>query len=247
MISQPIDDLPGYRRRIRVDAVDGAVRAMLEDDFHCMAVTLRHCGGVVTAVEPVMDRAPWTTCPGAAARLVATFAGLPLGEVTARREKRENCTHLHDLAVLAAAHAGQRGGFAYDILAADPVAGERVLELRRDGAVLLCWTEREGVLVAPEAVAGCTLFTLRDRIASLAEAEQEPARLLQWAAMVAHGRLIPMDRQSRAADMPANCFTFQPERAGQAVRVGASVDFSGGSRVPLDQFGASESVRLTEV
>jgi len=66
-----VQDLPGYRRRIRIEprtsAEGGAVLAMLEDDMHCMAVTLRHEGGVVTAVEPVMERAPWTTCPGAGA------------------------------------------------------------------------------------------------------------------------------------------------------------------------------------
>jgi hypothetical protein len=231
-------DLPGYRRRIRIEAREAAVLAMLEDDIHALAVTLRHDGEMVTAVEPLVDRMPWTTCPGAQAKLVETFAGVPLAEVTARREKKANCTHLHDLAVLAAAHARTPGSLVYDVFASDPVAGERILELRRDGVSVLEWTERDGVLVAPAAIAGQILFTLRDWINALEdEAVREAARVLQWASMVAHGRTMPIDEQSNAAALPANCYTLQPERAVQAVRNGKRFDFSDGSRVPLAGFG----------
>jgi len=47
-----IASLPGYRRTTRVVPFPGAVVAMMEDDMHCMAVTLRHDGERVTAVEP---------------------------------------------------------------------------------------------------------------------------------------------------------------------------------------------------
>jgi len=232
------DDLPGYRRRIRVEAREGAVLAMLEDDIHAMAVMLRHDGESVTAVEPFVERMPWTTCPGAQAKLIETFAGQPLGEVTARRDKKANCTHLHDLAVLAAAHAGDRGGLVYDVLVSDPIAGERVLELRRDGATVFEWIERDGVLAAPDALAGLTLLGLRDWIGNLDDpAEREAAKVLQWASLVAHGRTMPLDEQSNAAALPPNCYTFQPERAVQAVRNGKRCDFSAGSHVPLEGFG----------
>ncbi len=232
-----IDDLPGYRRRIRIEPSDGAVLAMLEDDMHCMAVTLRHADGVVTAVEPVMERAPWTTCPGAPAQLIATFAGQPLAEVTSRREKRANCTHLHDLAVFAAAHAGDPEGLTYDVLVSDPIDGERVLELRRDGAVVLRWRERDGLLAEPESAAGLSLMNLREWIATLPAAEQEPARTLQWAGLVSHGRTLLPEQYARASGMPPNCYTFQPERAVHAVRVGVPRNFSGRSGVPLEGFG----------
>lgn len=232
-MTQDIDNLPGYRRRIRIVPEEGAVLAMLEDDMHCMAVRLRHAGGRVAAVEPVMERAPWTTCPGARAQLVATFTGQPLAEVTARREKRANCTHLHDLAVFAAAHAGDRWALTYDILVSDPIDGERLFELRRDGAPLLRWREREGRLTEPASAAGLPLIALRDWIAGLPAAEQEPARALQWAGLVAHGRTIPLAEQSRAQDMPANCYTFQPERAVHALRIGTTHDFSNSTRIPL--------------
>lgn len=236
-------DLSGYRRRIRIEPRPGVVLAMLEDDMHCMAVTLRHAGGVVSAVEPVMQRAPWTTCPGARAQLVATFTGLPLTEITAKREKRANCTHLHDLAVFAAAHA-DGAPLVYDVLVSDPIEGERLLELRRDGAPVLLWREHAGLIVEPATANGLMLHQLRDWIAMLPVDLQEPARVLQWAGLVAHGRTIPIEQQSRATDLPPNCYTFQPERAVTAERVGELRDFNEGTGEPLDRIAAEQLARL---
>lgn len=234
----------GYRRRIRIEPRIGTVLAMLEDDMHCMAVTLRHADGVVTAIEPVMERAPWTTCPGARAKLVETFAGQRLEDVTSRREKRANCTHLHDLATFAAAHAGDDEGLAYDIAVSDPAGGERLLELWRDGLPVLRWREQDGRLVAPESAAGLPLMALRDWIATLPEPLQEPARMLQWAGLVAHGRTIPIEQQSRASDLPPNCYSFQPERAVEARRIGVIRDFNEGENTPLDLLGPAEIARV---
>lgn len=234
--SAKIEKMPGFRRRIRVETVEGKVLAMLEDDIHCMAVLLRHDGDHVIAVEPVTERMPWDTCPGAADKLVETFAGLPLAEVNARREKKANCTHLHDLAVLAAAHALDPEGVAYEIFASDPIDGQRILEIRRDGKTVYRWTEMNGQLIDPPSIAGQTLLSLRDWIGTLEGPGQEAARLLQWGALVAHGRTMPIEEQSRAADLPPNCYTFQPERAVHAHRVGQRFDFSDGSRVPLEGF-----------
>ena len=154
---------------------------MVEDDIHCMAVTLRHDGERVLKVEPVTERMPWNTCPGAAAKLVETFEGLRLEEVTARRDKKQNCTHLHDMAVLAAAHAHDSAGFSYDIYATDPVDGTRILEICRDGQSLHRWTEQGGILTDPPELSGMTLLGLRDWIATQEGARQEAARVLQWA------------------------------------------------------------------
>lgn len=229
-------ELPGFRRRIVVEVRDGAALAMLEDDIHCLGLILRHDGMRVTAVEPQFDRLPWDTCPGAQAKLVETFSGLPLTEVTARRDKKQNCTHFHDLAVLAAAHAGEPGQVIFDIAASDPVAGERILEIRRNGALLHRWLEQGGSFAAPAAIAGKTLFTLRDWIAGLNGLDQEAARLLQWAAIVAHARTIPLEQQSVASEISPNCYTFQPERAAHAIRNGERRDFSDSSRQPLAGF-----------
>lgn len=235
---------PGYRRKLRVEAGRGVVVAQMEDDYHCMSVTLEHDERRVTAVIPDINRAPWTTCPGAPAKLVETFSGQLLTDVTARRDKQQNCTHLHDLAVLAAAHAGTVGRITYGVYASDPVDGERILEIQRDGKTAMRWVEQNGVLVSPEAIAGLTLMTLRDWIASLPENEREPARLLQWAAIVAHGRTLPWERMHLTDNMPPSCYTFQPERIASAFRVGTIIDFSGTGAIPLDSYGSEEVARV---
>lgn len=235
MSETALDTLPGYRRRFRVTPGEGWILTELEDDYHHMRVTLRHAGGVISAVEPEMVRAPWTTCPGAVARLQQTFAGVALADAPARiSEKSTNCTHLHDLATLAAAHAADRAVLTYDILAEDPIEGRRRIELRRNGEPVMRWVEQDGRLVEPAAAAGLTLLQLKPYIESLGAGGQEQARILRWGAIVAHGRAIPLENQSDATRMPPTCFTFQPETKTRAIRVGEIRDFSRGGERPLE-------------
>lgn len=235
-----LDNLPGFRRRFIVTPLAGTVSAAVEDDYHCMAVILRHADGMIESVEPVMDRAPWTTCPGAPAVLRQTFTGVALADVVARGEKQANCTHLHDLVLLAAAHAGDTVPTRYDIVVTDPVDGLWIADIRRNGEPLLRFEHRDDILEQPEAVRGVSLFKLRAWIQSLDEPQREAARLLQWATLIAHGRVIPMERQSDASRMPPNCFTFQPDNARVAQRVGEIIDFSSGPPEPLDHFDGAQ-------
>jgi hypothetical protein len=230
-----LDELPGFRRRIRITPARDSVSAALEDDFHCMAVTLRHDGTTITGVAAVTERVPWSTCPGARAVLEASFTGQPLG--AAPRDKRANCTHLYDLAVLASAHAGDGVPFDYEVLVGDAVEGVQAAEIRHAGAALLRWEIAEGmVLRAPAAIAGRRLTELRDWIATLPAPQAEAARMLQWMCLVAHGRPMPLEQQNDATLMPANCFTFQPEMAKMARRALQRIDFSRDVRDPLDHF-----------
>jgi hypothetical protein len=227
--SSRIDELPGFRRRFIVTPEPDRVRCEVEDDYHCMGVTIRHDGRVATHVEAVMQRAPWTTCPGAIARLEQTFTGVPLEGFAARGEKQANCTHLHDLAVLAAAHASDSSPLVYDILVSDPVDGRRQAELRRNGTTVLRWVHVEGRIVEPAELAGIALDKMRPWIDSLDPPRQEAARVLRWGTILAHGRTIPWERQSDASRLPiGNCYTFQPERYNAAKRIGAIRDFSQG-------------------
>lgn len=236
-----IDSLAGFRRRFRITPAPGVVSSEVEDDFHCMSVTVRHRDGVTTAVEPVLSRAPWTTCPGAVDRLKQTFSGVPLATYAERGEKRENCTHLHDLATLAAAHAFDSEQIVYDILVSDPVAGLRNAEIRRNGRTVLRWTLAEGRIVDPPELVGVTLDQLSHWIASLDPQQQEAARLLRWGTMIANGRTIPLERQSDAARMPTgNCYTFQAERKVHAQRIVAIRDFSRGAAQPLQPLNISQ-------
>jgi hypothetical protein len=234
MVLPTLDELPGFRRRFRVTPAVGSVRSEVEDDFHHMSVTVHHDGALATALQPLVFRAPWTTCPGAVAELERTFTGIALKDFAARGEKQANCTHLHDLALLAAAHAFDPGPAQFDILVSDPIEGKRRAEVRRDGIALLSWLESGFRLLEPAELVGVTLDKMRPWIEKLEPARQEAARLLRWGNMIANGRIIPLEKQSDASRMPANCYTFQPLRAVQAKRVGAIRDFSTASSQPLD-------------
>ena len=232
--ADPIDALPGYRRRFVVTPQAGQVRADLEDDYHCMSVVVDHAGGIATAVDAVMHRAPWTTCPGAEAMLADTFTGVALADFAARGEKAQNCTHLYDLATLAAAHAGDAQPTVYDVLTSDPVDRISRAELRRDGEVIFAWTLDYFTIVAPADVAGIELTKLKPLFERLDPLGQEAAKILRWGIMVGSGRMIPLANQSDATKIPSNCFTFQPVMKIVAQRVGVIRDFSTGDASPLD-------------
>jgi Protein of unknown function (DUF2889) len=231
----PIDTLPGFRRRFIVTPAAGRVSCEVEDDYHCMGVAVHHDGTSAIRVEALMQRAPWSTCPGAVAVLEQTFSGVPLAGFAARGEKKTNCTHLHDLAVLAAAHAFDGEPLVYDILVSDPIEGRREALLRRDGLAVLGWAHVKGRIVEPTELAGVSLEQMRPWIDSLDPTRQEFARLLRWGTILAAGRTIAWERQSDSARLPVgNCYTFQPQRLSQAKRIGAIRDFSQGPQ-PLEE------------
>lgn len=232
----PIEQLPGFRRRFQVRVEPGCARGALEDDLHCMSVTVEYDDEVATRVEGTVHRAPWTTCPNASLVLERTFTGVRLADFAERGEKRANCTHLHDLAVLLGSHILDNSSATYDMYVADPEDGVSRAELRRDGETLLAWTHARMAIAEPEALAGGQLLKPREWIGKLAPELRAPARMLAWACLVAHGRVIPMAEQSDATRMPPNCYTFQPERAQVARRVGEVRDFSAGQARPLDRF-----------
>ena len=241
-----LTDRPGFHRRFMIIPRKDEVVAALEDEIHCMAVTLKHDGDRVLSVAAEIDRAPWDTCPGAMAMLRESFAGVSLAHATERGGKRQNCTHLYDLAELAAAHAHDDGPMRYDILVVDPVDGTIVAELRRNGALILVWTIVGNEITAPPELAGASLLGMRDRLAGLAAADREAARILQWASLVAHGRRIPWEYQADAKNMPANCYSFQPGRAVVAKRTGVRHDFSAGDREPLSHFDGARFTVLED-
>lgn len=232
----PLDQLPGFRRRFRITVASGRVQSEVEDDIHCMSVIVHHDGVVATAVEPEMRRVPWSTCPGALEQLKQTFTGVELKGFARRGEKQSNCTHLHDLAILAAEHAFEPS-VVYDILVSDPIDGKRRAELRRNGETILGWVEEGFKLIEPAEVAGLGLMdNMRTWIDSLSPLQQRAARLLRWGNMIANGRIIPLEQQSDATKMPPNCYTFQPDRAKVAKRVGVVRDFSGSAAEPLGDY-----------
>lgn len=228
-----VDSLPGFRRCFRIRPKPGCVLSEVEDDYHCMGLTIHHDGLLATRISADLRRAPWTTCPGASTQVEQTFTGVALSDFAKRGDKKGNCTHLYDLALLAAAHAHDQEVLVYDILVSDPLEGRRVAALRKNGDTVLGWTEQDGKIVEPVELAGLTVWTLNPWIDSLTAEMREAARILRWGAVLAHGRQIPIEKQSDASRMPANCYTFQPARAAVAQRIVDIRDFSGGSAQPL--------------
>ena len=202
-----------------------------------MAVEVVHDGETATEILPAMRRAPWTTCPGAEAQLKDTFTGVKLADFPSRGQKKANCTHLYDIAQLAAAHAADPAPAVYDILVSDPEDGKRRAELRRGENCLIGWTERNFEVLEPEELRGMNLAgDLTPWVGERPPEIREAARLLRWGTMLANGRTIPLEEQSDATKMPPNCYTFQPERAVIAERVGLIRDFSEGSAEPLGEY-----------
>ena len=237
---------PGFRRRVLIEPGPGRVAVEFEDDWHRMAVTLHHDGAVARAVDSEMKRAPWTTCPGAMARLRETFTGERLAALARRGEKTTNCTHLYDLALLAAAHAGEGQATTYEVEVSDPIDGRREASVRRNGETALCWAMAGDRLVSPPELAGRRLFDLGDWIAGLDAAGQEAARLLRWTNIMAFGRQMEIPAgMSGERFGNGSCFTFQPERAEQTRRVAdADRDLSAAGAAPLaDREAAFAAVR----
>lgn len=211
--------------------------AEVEDDIHHMKVSIEHDGQRAIRIDAEQPRAPWTTCPGAIKKLSDTFAGVGLGqfEIAKRAEKKQNCTHLYDLAVLAATHAFDSETLQYDVYVSDPVNGIRNAEIWSKGKQLLAWSLSGMDIEDPAELTGKGLFELSDWINSLSSKdEREAAKILRWASLIANGRIIPLEEQSDAQKMPPNCYTFQPEMAIEAKRVGRIRDFSSGKGEPLD-------------
>jgi len=226
---------PAFRRRILIEPSAGCVVAELEDDWHRMVVTLRHEDGVATLVQGEMKRWPWTTCQGAIERLADRFTGLPLASFARQGDKTSHCTHLFDLAIFAAAHAQEAQAIAYDITVSDPVDSRSEASLLRNGQEAMAWSLREGVLIAPEELAGTSLYKLGDWIASLDTRRQEAARILRWASILAFGRAMDIpEGLSATAFGGGTCYTFQPEQAELATRrADVPRDFSLSGILPL--------------
>lgn len=214
-----------FRRRLRLIAEAGQVRAALEDTNHAMRLVLRHDGERVTDVEPRMTRIPVSTCPGAAGPLRA-FIGLPLAPYPLRSSEvvsaRANCTHLHHLTLLAMAHALRGGVREYDVEVPDEHPAPVWASVRRDGMEIHRWRTFEGSIVGPDELAGLPLSAGIARWA----AERFEGDALEAALVFANAYVVSFSRRyevnayagQRAAaygQMSGKCYGYQPEVVSQ--------------------------------
>jgi len=229
---------PGiYRRRLFVETGAGWARAELEDDPHRYGLTLHHDGECITAVVGRALRTPWSACSEAVAlldRVVGAELSPDPQALCRYTNGREQCTHLFDLAGLAASHAARgiaRREVDIEVPCSDPCA-RRDAVLRVDGREALRWTLQRNTILAPELFAGQdvavlmgwakTRFVDRDRF--------EAVWLLRRALFVSGNRFFDLDRMARATDtghVVGSCHVFSEEVAKRARRVpGATRDFS---------------------
>lgn len=229
MIDRLYPGLPGLRRQVRLAAGQHAIRAEVEDDFHNFIVILHHADGIVTQVETAAPRHPWTTCPSAGGLLGDSLTGLRLERVASLEQPLLQCTHMLDLAVVGAAHACDRRPTCFNMFVSDRIDDRRWAELWDGESRLLAW-QLLGDEIAEGPAEGQNLRRLREWLPRMPLPLQEPARLLRRAIFISNGRRYDYEDVTTAADMKAQlgaCFTYQPERAAQAVPVrGSKLDFT---------------------
>lgn len=231
----------GLNRVIAMTAVEGEVRAALEDDFHHFRVRLRHDRERVTGISSEAPRQPYSLCGSAGHRLDTLIGERLVQDTTTFFQHHDvllQCTHQFDLATLAIASAA-RGTTArrYHAFVGDSksAGGEREARLWRDGELLLDWTFENGVILAPSGNAGQQLgrgFTAWAGT-RLDPESAEAALVLRRAIFISSGRghKEKLDREDHAAPR-GGCWVQQPERAAEARRQkGSTIDFSGRSNL----------------
>ena len=147
-----------YHRRIVAIPEDGRVRAALEDESHHIEITVFHANNVITDIQTKVHRLPWTTCPGAAAKL-KELVGLSLRRMheSTGRDAKENCTHMFDLARVAIARGCIGKPVQYDMELPDRVEKRTRAKLYRDGELALWWDAEGSFVTGPEPFTGHTV------------------------------------------------------------------------------------------
>lgn len=85
-----------FRRRIRLIATAGRVRAAFEDVAHAMRLVLEHDGERITGITPEFRRVPLNVCPGAAGPLRARgHAARDVDTAHARDARSAGTLHTH--------------------------------------------------------------------------------------------------------------------------------------------------------
>ncbi len=207
----------GLWRRIVLQPGDGWIGGALEDDMHRFHLRLDHAGGRVTAVAAKALRHPWSACPGATGFIARDLTGRLLAEVGGR-DPTQHCTHLYDLAILAAAHAEDTQATRFDMTVADRVENRTTAILRENGAEKLRW-RLDGT-----AIPG----TDRD-LRQLSRWKRElPAQAAEWATLLRRAVFVSGARQyiapslvepaARNAGRMGVCFNYQLPQAEQSTR-----------------------------
>jgi hypothetical protein len=228
-----------YHRRVVVIVEPGRVRAAMEDESHCMEVTVTHDGAKVTDIQPASPRIPWTSCPDAGAKLNALI-GLPLQRMheTTGEDAKQHCTHLFDLTRLAIARAKAGASVQYDIAVEDRVDDRTRGDLHRNGQLLLTWHLQGPDVTGPDPYTGHRITGAPHWPGEL-DADTIEAALVMRRVFLVSGIRSP--RASRIRVDPANkvhptsaerinmrgyCYTFQASNSIGATPHNNWIDFA---------------------
>jgi hypothetical protein len=219
----------------------GVISAGLEDDFHHFEIHLAFDDGSITAIAADAMRFPWSTCGGAGDFLAKALVGRSLSAIAAL-DAFTHCTHLYDLAGLAAAHAEDAEPCQFDMFVTDRRDESCSATLKRDGADVLDWSLHGTVIETPENWAGIDLRQLSSLRGQLPPHLVEAAFILRRAIFVSGGRTTPAAHSiQRPSDLGPQrqgvCYTYQSKRSGIASRTPHWWrDFSGAPDTLLQSF-----------
>jgi len=224
---------PGLWRRIELLPGPGWIGGALEDDMHRFHLRIDHADGRIAAVAAKAVRHPWSACPGATSFIADQLTGELLTDV-AKRDPFQHCTHLFDLALLMAAHAGDTAPTRFDMYVTDRVETRTTATLFENGAEKLRWL-LDGTVLSD----GRDLRQLSKWKLALPPREAEWATLLRRAIFVSGARhyVPPPDGESAALNSHrlGVCFNYQLPQAETSTRTpNWHRDFSTSGREPLE-------------
>lgn len=224
-----------FRRRVVAEAEAGRVWAAVEDDLHHFQIILEHDGRVVTSARGLPVRVPWTTCPGAIAKLQDLVGQKLDGKMGG--DPRQACTHLVDLARVAMAQALRGGRRVYDIAIPDRREGRFTATIRRDGVQVLEWSMQDSIVTAPEELAGADFdkaVRWPDRILNDPDL-LEAAQVLRRGVFVSYVR-TPVRTSFRDGTLKETagdqkeaegvCWTYQPVRSHDGHNAAVWIDYT---------------------
>lgn len=208
---------PGLWRRILLQPGSGWIGGALEDDMHRFHIRLDHAQGRITRVTAKAVRHPWSACPGATGFIAKELTGALLEDV-ARRDPAQHCTHLLDLAIVAAAHAGDTAPTRFDMQVPDRVDGRTTATLSENGVEKLRWQLEDTAIVGTDR----DLRQLSKWKRELPPREAEWATLLRRAVFVSGARqyIAPTLQQTAALNVGRMgvCFNYQLPQAEHSTR-----------------------------
>lgn len=210
----------GFHRRIRLYPFPNRIVAGLEDNLHFFAMELAHADQQVIGLQMRAERYPWTSCAHAPAFLEEQLVGKKLDEL-AQMDMFQHCTHLFELAVLCAAHAGEGAPIQYDLHVDDWVGNRTRVRLLTDDQPVLDLDIKGKIVDTPGEWFGRDVFQLSQAQQEFDAASREKVMLVARAIYVSLGRAAPM--VERAADRGPRilgvCYSYQPHRVNEALKV----------------------------